>query len=256
VKSILLIIVCLAVLSVRATIMAVNKQAFDFTNPAVAITNATWSDTNLFSVTTNGLGWSGGGKGVYAHSLWFVAAPLAIGTSWRPATSASFNFEVVPPIKPVTLAEGDSWTPQQGRVFVRYSPDRQHWSTWQYLDGPEFLKSESASNVLYHGQIEIPQIEMRPYEDLLLQYRRQDVPWADDEAAAVRWILRQQPDFFDHQLPFAGYVQFRFEAALPHDQRIQRMRMRVTWSVGGLSSEPAIPGADTNRNGAWDFQAR
>ncbi len=206
-------------------------------------------------MTTNGLGWSGGGKGTYAHRLWLVAVPLAIGTSWRPATGASFNFELVPPIKPVDLPGGDSWAPRQGRVFVRYSPDRKHWSTWQMLDGPELLKSASATNVLYRGQIEVPQIEREKYEDLVLQYGRLDVPWMSDEAAAVRWILRQQPDFFDQQLPFAGYVQFRFEAALPRDQRIQRMKMRVSWSVGGLHSEPNIPGADEHRDGAWDFQA-
>ena len=64
-KAVLLIMVCLVVLNVRATIMGLNAQTFDFTNPAVTITNATWSDTNLFSVTTNGLGWSEGGKGTY-----------------------------------------------------------------------------------------------------------------------------------------------------------------------------------------------
>ena len=35
-------------------------------------------------------------------------------------------------------------------------------------------------------------------------YQKQDVQWRSDEEAAVKWILKMDPDFFSRNLPFMG----------------------------------------------------
>jgi hypothetical protein len=82
-----------------------------------------------------------------------------------------------------------------------------------------------------------------------------DVPWRSDEEAAVRWILQKQPDFFEKNLPFVGYVQFRMEGSMPGSQRIKKIRMQLDWMVGGLHALPKNPDDEKNRDGAWRFEA-
>ena len=62
------------------------------------------------------------------------------------------------------------------------------------------------------ADVGIPERELRQYQGYLEQYSKLDVPWTSDEEAAVRWILKQQPDFFERSLPFIGYIEFLFDA--------------------------------------------
>jgi hypothetical protein len=54
----------------------------------------------------------------------------------------------------------------------------------------------------------------------------------------VRWILSREPDFFEKQLPFIGYVQFRFEAQFHGGQRIRSLRAEVSYVMSGMYVEP------------------
>ena len=84
-----------------------------------------------------------------------------------------------------------------------------------------------------------------------------DVPWRNDEEAAVKWILEKQPDFFEKQIPFIGYVEFMHEAPLYGGQRIRSLEASVFYGMGGLHSPPK----DKNDKrytefGPWNFKAK
>ena len=209
--------------------MGFNEWDVSFTNPAAAITNATLSEPDKFLVSTNGLGWGKGETNIY-RAFWIQSIPVAIGTSWRPARAATVTVEV------------DSTSNDTSSCFVRYSPDKRHWSSWQALDQ-------------HRGVVEVPQSVSSDYDRLFWEYSKMDVPSRSDEEAAVKWILQKQPDFFEKNLPFVGYVQFRMERSMPGGQRIKKIRMQLDWMVGGLHVLPKNPDDEKNRDGAWRFEA-
>ena len=202
--------------STRATIVNFNALVVDFTNSSVAITNASWSEN--FSITTKGFGWDG--KTNEIRDFWIESVPVAMGNSWRPPQSVNIATEVSPQF------------PTNSHFAVRYSPDQKHWSSWQTMEK-------------LRGLIEVPQSESAEYGKLLQEYSGMDVPWKSDEEAALKWILQQQSDFLEKHLPFVGYIQFRIEGSLPGGQRINKIIMRYSWAVSGLSSVPK------NQEGKW-----
>jgi hypothetical protein len=248
-KKLLILTTFLISASAHASILGLNELVTSFTNSASAITNVIWSEPGKISVSTNGLGWDGESNA--SRDFWIESIPVAIGTSWRPAQGASVVVEIAPQTKPVTLPNGQSWTPYGGQVFVRYSPDKKHWSSWQALE----RQNETETNRIFRGLIQVPQSEREKYGKLVSEYSSLDVDWKSDEEAAVKWILQQEPNFFEKQLPFVGYVEFRIEGSLSGGQRIEKIKMQLSWGVGGLHSIPKNPEAEKNRPGEWRFQA-
>lgn len=228
-KQLAIIIVLLVSISLRAQILGINKWVVNFTNPAAAITNATLSEADKFLISTNGLGWGVGQTNMY-QDFWIQSVPVAIGTSWRPARAAYVTVEI------------DSKPTDDSSCFVRYSPDTKHWSSWQALDQ-------------HHGLIEVPQTASRDYDRLFSEYSKMDVPWRNDEEAAVKWILKSQPNFFKTNQPFIGYVQLRMEGSMPGNERIRQIKMQLSWGVSGFHNFPKDPDAEKNRDGPWRFKA-
>ena len=112
------------------------------------------------------------------------------------------------------------------------------------------------TNRSFHGLIDVPRTEQENYDKLISQYSRMDVPWSSDEEAAVKWILQKEPDFFEQQLPFVGYVQFRMEGFLPGSQRIQHIKMQLSWGVGGIHAPPKNPDDYKTHQGPWRFESQ
>jgi hypothetical protein len=249
----LFVIVALGIsTSANATIAGFNEFVASFTNSALAVNNVTWSEPDKVVISTNGLGWDG--QTNESRDFWIQSIPVAIGTSWRPAQGANVSIEIAPQIKPKIISIGQSnivYVPYGGSVFVRYSPDKKHWSSWQSLEE----QRDPGTNRVFHGSIEVPRIEQKKYFELFTEYSALDVDWKSDEEAAVKWILQREPDFFEKQLPFVGYVQFRMEGSLSGGQRIEKIRMQLGWAVGGLHSIPKNPEVEKNRHGEWRFQA-
>jgi len=238
--------------SAHATMAGGNELVACFTNSTSAVTNVTWSEPDKISISTNGLGWDGETNAI--RDFWIQSIPVAIGTSWRPAQGANVLIEVAPQMKPKTILVGQSnivYFPYGGSVFVRYSPDKKHWSSWQSLEEQRDL----GTNRVFHGLIGVPRIEQKKYFKLLTEYSALDVDWKSDEDAAVKWILHREPDFFEKQLPFVGYVQFRMEESLYGGQRIEKIRMQLGWAVGGMAATPKNPDVRKNRPSEWSFQA-
>ncbi len=62
---------------------------------------------------------------------WIQTKPLAVGLSWRAASSVSLRVTIAPVPKPFLLDNGQTITPFVGQLYARLSPDSKHWSTWQ-----------------------------------------------------------------------------------------------------------------------------
>ena len=178
--------------------------------------------------------------------------------TWRTPRSANVSLKVVPAPKEITLHNGQKTTPFAGRAFARYSPDLKHWSSWQEFEmKPSTAQDTNDSSTVFSGRIGIPTSDSEKYNALLQEYARLDVAWQSDEEAAVKWILEKQPDFFEKQIAFIGYVEFMHEAPLYGGQRIRLLEASVFYGMGGLHQPPK----DKNDKrytefGPWNFKAK
>jgi len=108
------------------------------------------------------------------------------------------------------------------------------------------------------ADVGIPERELRQYQGYLEQYSKLDVPWTSDEEAAVRWILKQQPDFFERSLPFIGYIEFLFDAPFYEGWRIKRFEAHTSYGMSGLSAAPKDGNIDVDvppHGNTWRFKA-
>jgi hypothetical protein len=240
----------------QAAILSGNHLCIDLTDTADANAKALWWPSERLSVNADGLGREGPANA--SCDGWIKTRPLGIGLSWRPTFVARISVEVEPPGHIITLENGQKIYPDFGEVYVRYSPDLKHWSSWQVLQH-NFQQSddEQKQNVLrYDGTIRVPYSERSEYSDRVAAYSRLDVPWASDEEASVRWILESDPEFFSRNLPFIGYVEFLYERSFRAGQRINRFEADVQWSVGGLHLPPKNKSDYKERNDLpWRFKA-
>jgi len=242
--------------SAEASILDFKSLAIDLTDAADAKAKATWSEPEKLTVSTNGLGWDG--EAASSRDGWIQSVPLALGLSWRPPYAVSVRVSVHPKPTGFVLNSGQKSTPYAGDVYVRYSPDLLHWSTWQVLQTSEPQSNTEKQNPGRHfsGTVRVPYSEREEYGKLISEYARLDVPWKSDEDAAVRWILEKAPDFFAKQLPFIGYIQFRYEAGFYGEQRIASFKADVSYGMSGLHSPPKDKDAYKDRDSKpWSFRA-
>jgi hypothetical protein len=160
----------------------------------------------------------------------------------------------------IVLNNGQTSTPYAGDVYVRYSPDLRHWSTWQALQTsePQNKAEKENSGRYFNGVIGVARVEREEYGRLISQYSKLDVPWTSDEGAAVRWIIEKDPEFFARQLPFVGYIQFRYEAGFHGGQRITSFRANVSYGMSGMFSSPKEKDASKDKDlfsKPWSFKA-
>jgi len=238
-----------------ASILDFKSLAIDFTNATDAAAKATWSEPDKLTVSINGLGWDG--EAASSRDGWIQTIPLALGLSWRPPYTVSVRVTIQPKPSQFVLNSGQKSTPYAGDVYVRYSPDLHHWSTWQVLQAAEPQSDAEKQNPGRHfrGSVRVPHSERDEYGRLISEYARLDVPWRSDEDAAVRWILEREPDFFAKQLPFIGYVQFRYEGGFHGGQRITLFKADVSYGMSGMHSAPKDKDAYKDRDSQpWSFR--
>lgn len=230
----------------HAGMSIIEIGAVEFTQPAKADAKFGFEPTSGLDVTDKGLGWSGELK--YGQDGGFITTPIALGTAWRPASGVSLGAK----LRPVSQGERQGVT--DGRFYVRYSPDKKHWSTWMPMQKEKDPKAAEAGwDFLI--DLHVAKSESAAYHDLRLAYSKLDVPWKSDEEAAVRWILEKQPDFFAKQLPFIGYIQIRFEGSFAGGLRTTGFDYRLDWGAGGIHVPPEDPKAYEKSTGPWRFDA-
>jgi hypothetical protein len=229
-------------------ILGIEKRELAFKTPDVG-QKARWTKSQHLKLTPAGLLHDAPGPQSLDFSL--QTESLAVGLSWRPARAVSIRATLTPIATTVKLASGDSWTPQVGRLYARYSPDAKHWSSWHVL-----ASTTDASGYKFSGELAVPQQAQTEYNELVGKYAQQpNIPWASDEEAAVKWIIAQKPDFFVQRQPFIGYVQFLYEAQLSGGQRIDKLAVDVSYGVGGLHAVPKDPKTADKRDIPWRWRA-
>lgn len=251
------VLACLLASSAIASIQDFKSLNIDFTNAADAKTKATWSEPDKLAITTNGLGWDG--EAASSRDGWIQTIPVALGLSWRPSYAISVRVSIHPKPTEFVLNNGQKTTPYAGDVYVRYSPDSEHWSTWQVLQTsePQSITEKQNPGRHFSGIIRVPYTDREQYERLISDYAKLDVPWKSDEDAAVRWILEKQPDFFAKHLPFIGYVEFLYECGFRGGQRITSFKADVSCGMGGIHSLPKDKAVYRDRDSKpWSFKAQ
>lgn len=224
----------------RGVIMGNTQVAIDLTQPREAAAKAKWSDPDRVKVTPDGLGW-GTPADQGSRDFWLeTSEPIALGESWRPTFVVTVRAVIEQPAN-------------SGQLYVRYSPDAKHWSTWQPL--PEVTRA-GAVDQEFSSTVRVPYRERSPYEDLRMAYaRREDVPWSSDEEAHVRDILCRDSKYFEKTLPFIGYVQFLYEGQLPGGRRLKGLKCDLGWTLSGAHQPPKDPRSRQGRSGPWHFKA-
>jgi len=245
-----------------ADMMENRDVVLDFTNREQIIERAKWSDPQYVVLTEKGLSLvmderDGVPPGEYhkvSRDIWIETTdPIAVGWSWRPVYSMHIRAERFPSGE-FTFGENSVAYPS-GTLYVRYSPDSVHWSTWQAID-VQAPKDKTSPRQIYSGIIGVPNRERAEYSALTSEYSKKDVPWKSDEEAAVKWILETEPDFFEQHLPFIGYVQFLYEVSLRGDESIQKLDINLNYGAGGMHSIPKDKEIYEDHKGPWRFKAK
>jgi len=239
----LLLFICPA----RAGILSGSELSIDLTDVNETEAKAEWSDADLIKVTPEGLGWDG--RPNESRDFWLRTKALPIGFSWRPAQSTRVRVEIQPADKPVSLPSGINIPAYPGQMFVRHSPDLVHWSSWQAMEYERNVERADRFRAL----VAVPRKNRKEYVEYMQRYRRMDVAWKSDAEGLVKWIIRQEPDFFEGAAPFVGYLQFLWETSLHGQRRIKNFHLDAGWGVSGLHVEPKDPNSFKER---WDMPWR
>ncbi|TNE28595.1 MAG: hypothetical protein EP349_07715 [Alphaproteobacteria bacterium] len=232
-----------------ASIMDFKQIKINLTDTKESEAQASWSE-NL-NITDKGLGHdSENGTTVEG---WIETKPIAVGYSWRVPYAIRVNVTVIPGPQEIKLANGQGYTPHIGAAYIRYSPDKKNWSSWQALI-PGTVPTERA----FMGLVQVPAAVRNDYNDLLMDYaRRDDVPWKSDEEAAVKWILEKDPTYFKQKQPFIGYISFLFEAPFVTGHRLLSFSADISYGMSGLHAPPSqdIPAYEARQTMPWRFKA-
>jgi hypothetical protein len=250
----IIVLVSMYTSSAPASIIEFKSLDIDFTDSTDAAVNAIWSEPDILTITSNGLGWDG--EPASLRDGWIHTAPLALGLSWRPPFAISIRVSIQPEIEEIVLGNGQTSLPYQGDIYVRYSPDAMNWSTWQALgqDKPQSNTAIQDPGRDFIGTVRVPYSEREEYQKLLQEYAELDVPWRSDEDAAVRWILASYPNFFETHLPFIGYIEFLYEGSFHGGQRITSFRAEITYGMSGLHYSPEDDSIYADRDSRpWSF---
>jgi hypothetical protein len=231
-----------------AGIIGASKLELDFTKAEVA-KRVSWTKSAKLKLGKAGLVYEAAGPEM-VDLMVQTTEPYATGLSWRPATNVSLLAHMTPAMTAIKLDNGQTSMPSPGQLFVRYSPDARHWSTWQVL------KTEpEPGGYRFSGTVAVARQDYAEYGELLSKYSTLDVPWKSDEEAAVQWIVKAQPDFFAKHQPFIGYVELLYEGELPGGQRIEHLDVEVTYGIGGMAAIPKDPNAQKGRDVPWRYRA-
>jgi len=120
---------------------------------------------------------------------------------------------------------------------VRYGIDGVHWSGWRDVEKAQNANKEVLAS--FKHQVDVSSEAAKKYDELRAAWLKTDPNWSSDEEELCYWIAGKNPGFFESELPFIGYVQFRVKAArLASDVRMGKLSVDISWGVGGLHSIP------------------
>lgn len=212
-------------LKAQADILWAGSESIMF-SPDKISKDVTWSPT--FSLTEKGLA-SPALPANRSHDVWLQTHAFPIGLSWRPPGSANFRMYFNG-----SLNEDSIWS--KARLFIRYSCDKEHWSTWYEADKTEEKNKDGLP--VYKGKIWLPESSRQRYNDLMDDWLKTKPIWGSDDNEYCEWLVKREPDFFAREFPFIGYVQVRLEKGSVNNQQIKSLTIDYSWAVGGMSTIP------------------
>ncbi|MHC4559398.1 MAG: hypothetical protein ACYS80_19060 [Planctomycetota bacterium] len=231
-----------------------TRFSLDLTKPTELAKKATWkSPQKNVRLTKEGLTFNEAENA--SADVWIqIKEPIAVGLYWRTVQSVYIKAQIDPPNRFFIYHKKQSHYPK-GELYARYSADALHWSDWQYLA----LKTPIDPNETkqqYAGRLMVPLSQQQRYEELLSEYRKLDIPWKSDEEAAVEWILKSKPNFFEKPAPFIGYVQFLYETNLRGGHCIKNLTFTISSIVNGMYTKPKnFSGYNPSFDIPWRFKA-
>ena len=246
-------VICLGTLLPTCPAAAFGRMIFqfslDFTNPTDLANKATWSSPSKhIQVTEKGLT-KDGPETSSAEIRIQVTEPIAVGWSWCPVRAVGIAACVNPPGK-FTFRQNHTIFPS-GELYARHSPDAVHWSDWQYFRR-DIPKDQNEPKQTYSGALSIPYCQRQHYQQLLRDYQKLDLPSINyTEESAVKWIFKNDPNFFEKHAPFIGYVQFLYEASLKGGDYIEAITFDMNYMAGGRLANPP-KGEDMRKR--WRFR--
>jgi len=214
----------------EAQVIEIGAFDLDFTHPDTVKGRVETFPTDL-KMSTKGLGYDEQTPATLPVMHFLTTQPTALGSGWTTVSNVTIHARLKVDFK-------DNGMYALGNLYLRYSPDAVHWSTWQNTTGG--TRAHKASLVhTYEGRLSVPDIEQEPYFDLLKQFYKAEPEQTGNEQAAVRWITKRDAHYFEKTLPFIGYIDFLFETSLNSGQHIKSLHCAVIWSYPGLYSGPA-----------------
>lgn len=257
-KNCLILAMVLGVaVSAHAIIFGGDDIVVDFSDPNSVSENETiWSPQDKVQQTDKGLLFSSQTPNA-SVDFELMTKAYAIGLSWRPTSAVRVNVELTP-VGEEILFNQMTLNPSIYTVYVRYSSDLVHWSSWHVLQNLQTDRQaeKEAGKHQFRLQLQIPRKERKAYTDYRAQYSRMDVPWPSDEEAMAEWILTQEPDFFARHIPIVGYIQFLCEASMRANQPLAEIKIDTGWGVSGWHMPPKDMNVFQDRfSNPWRFKA-
>src|SRR5262249_8495724 len=127
--------------------------------------------------------------------VWIQTDKIPVGLDWRPPKECNIHVSLSSAKEPKALLTG----------WVRYGCDGEHWSTWYELE-------RSGKGDEYRCDLRLPLVAQDKYVRLKDEFRKANPrKSADDDDLVCQWIAGKYPEFFEQEIPFLGYLQFRFE---------------------------------------------
>lgn len=243
--------------SAQATIHLQDEVSIDLTDAnCVAEHILTWSPQDKVKQGQKGLLFANSSVNTSVDfNLMTKAYP--VGLSWRTTYGVNLGVELRP-LGETIHSDIGMLHPSFYTVYARYSPDLKNWSSWQVMQDAhrDWQERNKAGAYKYAIQMQVPHQQRQRYNEYFSRYQKLDVPWTSDEEAMVNWLLQQEPDFFEKEIPFIGYVQFLVETSMRSNQPLAEAKVSVGWGVGGLHSPPKDESVYKNRdNVPWRYQA-
>ena len=126
-------------------IMGSSPLKIDFTKTKETTSLITWSDPQHLGMTSMGFGWDGEKNA--SRDGWIETQPFGIGTSWRPTRQANIRIKLETDYPAIVKTGENSKAFYVPSIYVRHSPDREHWSDWQPLDISEDPRNAGKNSI-------------------------------------------------------------------------------------------------------------
>ena len=237
--------------------ISLGRTKIEFTPNSKTLASVTIENIDKLNITNKGLGWDSNSSRTQQISLQSKA--IASPTIHQPEIQASVSINVISDKRDPSIKKMDIYNASaSGTFFVRYSANKNHWSSWIALTQNEPKAYPFDDHNHHYSQfsttLAIPEVDRSNYLAHFAVFKKQDdVNWTNDELALAYWITQKEPDFFNKNIPYIGWIQFRYEGHIQGSKRIKTINLLTGFSVGGLSSLGDSPKNGVYPSGLLDF---